>query len=275
MKRSSLVFPFALPLLAAIAVAPAFSAPVVYTGAGADPAAITAVRDLFRADVGGGTVPGTNGSFGGLRREINWDGVPDSLAAPNNLPLNFFNSNSPRGAVFSTPGTGVAVSADAGIAPIEFDNINPTYSQIFETFSAQRLFAAIGSNVVDVNFFAAGTTNAGSTSAFASIFTDVDLLDTTAIEYFDGAVSLGRFAVPVANNGLSFLGVRFNAGERVTRVRITSGNAALGPNDGGNVDVVAMDDFIFAEVRRAVPEPSTLLLLGAAARALRLTRRRG
>ena len=81
--------------------------------------------------------------------------------------------------------------------------------------------------------------------------------------------------VPVANNGLSFLGVRFDGGERVTRVRITSGNAALGPNDGGNVDVVAMDDFIYAEVQRAVPEPSTLLLLGAAALALRLTRRRG
>ena len=274
-RKSTLVFPLALPLLAAIAVAPAYSAPVVYTGAGADAAAITAVRDLFRVEVGGGTSASTNGLFGGIRREINWDGVPDSFAAPNNLPLNFFNANSPRGAVFSTPGSGVAVSANAGVAPIEFDNINPTYSQIFQTFSAQRLFAAIGSNVVDVNFFAAGTSNAGSTSAFASIFTDVDLLDTTAIEYFDGAVSLGRFAVPVANNGLSFLGVRFNAGERVTRVRITSGSAAFGPNDGGTVDVVAMDDFIFAEVQRAVPEPSTLLLLGAAALALRLTRRRG
>lgn len=275
MKKSALVFPLALLVLAALAVAPASGAPIIYSGAGANAAAITAVRDPFRADVGGGTLAGANGSFGGIRREINWDAVPDSLAASNNLPLNFFNVNSPRGAVFSTPGTGVAVSANAGVAPIEFDNINPTYSQIFQTFSAQRLFAAIGSNVVDVNFFAAGTSNAGSTSAFASIFTDVDLLDTTAIEYFDGAVSLGRFAVPVANNGLSFLGVRFNAGERVTRVRITSGNAALGPNDGGNVDVVAMDDFIFAEVQRAVPEPSTLLLLGAAALALRVTRRRG
>ena len=246
---------------AALLLAPAYSAPVVYTGAGANAAAITAVRDLFRADVGGGTFAGANGSFGGVRREINWDGVPDALAAPSNLPLNFFNVNSPRGAVFSTPGTGVAVSANAGVAPVEFDNINPTYSQIFQTFSAQRLFAAIGSNVVDVNFFAAGTTNTGTTSAFASIFTDVDLPDTTAIEYFDGAVSKGRFAVPVANNGLSFLGVRFVDGERITRVRITSGNAALGPNDGGNIDVVAMDDFLYAEPLRAVPEPSSLALL--------------
>ena len=278
MKKSSLVFPLTASIFAVLTAAPAFSAPVVYTGAGANAGAITAVRDQFRLDVGGGVVAGANGLFGGLRREINWDGVPDGFAAANNLPLNFFNVNSPRGAVFSTPGTGVAVSADAvnpTSTPVEFDNINPTYSQIFQTFSAERLFAAIGSNVVDVNFFAAGTTAAGSTSAFASIFTDVDLLDTTAIEYFDGTVSLGRFAVPVANNGLSFLGVRFDGGERITRVRITSGNAALGPNDDGNVDVVAMDDFIFAEAQRTVPEPSTLLLFGTAALVLRLTRRRG
>lgn len=234
---------------------------ITFESAGANPAAITPMRDSFRAAVGGGTVAGSNGSFGGLRREINWDGVPNSFAAPNNLPLNFFNANSPRGVVFSTPGSGVAVSANAGIAPIEFDNINPTYSQIFQTFSAQRLFAGIGSNVVDVSFFDAGTNNAGYTSAFGSIFTDVDLMDTTAIEYFDGAVSLGRFAVPVANNGLSFLGVRFDAGERITRVRITSGNAAFGPTESANVDVVAMDDFIYAEPLRTVPEPSSLALV--------------
>ena len=36
--------------------------------------------------------------------EINWDGVPDALASPNSFPANFFNVNSPRGTVFSTPG---------------------------------------------------------------------------------------------------------------------------------------------------------------------------
>ncbi|HEY0591594.1 MAG TPA: IPTL-CTERM sorting domain-containing protein, partial [Thermoanaerobaculia bacterium] len=51
-----------------------------------------------------------------------------------------------------------------------------------------------------------------------------------------------------ANNGLSFLGVLFNAGERIGRVRITSGNTALGPTDNnGSVDVVVMDDFIYGE----------------------------
>ena len=37
-------------------------------------AAVSAVRDQFRVDLGGGTTVGANGSFGGLRREVNWDG---------------------------------------------------------------------------------------------------------------------------------------------------------------------------------------------------------
>src|SRR5205085_3364399 len=100
------------------------------------------------------------GSFGSGRREINWDGVPDALSAPNNLPANFFNVTSPRGVVLSTPGTGFQVSGAAGVAPIEFDNIDPTYSNTFATFSAQRLFTALNSNVVDVNFFVPGGTDA-------------------------------------------------------------------------------------------------------------------
>ena len=79
---------------------------------------------------------GANGSFGGLRREINWDGVPDTLASPNSLPANFFNANSPRGVVFSTPGSGFQVGANATAPPIEFGNFNATYPTIFQTFSA-------------------------------------------------------------------------------------------------------------------------------------------
>jgi len=35
---------------------------------------------------GGGTVAGANGSFGGVRREINWDGVPAGSSAPDRSP---------------------------------------------------------------------------------------------------------------------------------------------------------------------------------------------
>jgi len=242
---------------------PSFAVPVVEQASGANAAAIQASIDAFRADLGGSLNPNVAGSFASGRREINWDGVPDGFAAPNSLPSNFFNVNSPRGAIFSTPGTGFEVSGNAGTAPVRFDNINPTYSSIFQTFSAQRLFTGVGSTVVDVNFFVPGSTNPATVSGFGSVFTDVDLANTTSIQYFNANnVSLGTFFAPVANNGLSFVGVS-GFGDGIARVRITSGNAVLGPNDlnGIPTDVVVMDDFIYGEPKAAVPEPSALVLL--------------
>src|SRR5882724_6363619 len=69
----------------------AFAGATVFEAAGADPLSITATRDAFRAAVGGGTIAGANGIFGGLRREINWDGVPAASSDPNALPADFFN----------------------------------------------------------------------------------------------------------------------------------------------------------------------------------------
>src|ERR1700704_626132 len=145
---------FALAGLATLMAASSVQAsPITFSGVALDIAGITPIRDAFRTAIGGGTSAGPNGSFGGLRREINWDGVPDALSAPNLLPANFFNVNSPRGVVFSTPGTGFEVSANAGVAPIQFDNINAGYSSTFEPFSTQRLFTPLGSNITDVSFF--------------------------------------------------------------------------------------------------------------------------
>src|SRR5215208_6707725 len=81
----------ALGLLPVALPRTALAAATVYSAAGADAVAIQAKRDEFRSALGGGAAPGANGSFGGLRREINWDGVPDVFAAPNNMPDNFFN----------------------------------------------------------------------------------------------------------------------------------------------------------------------------------------
>jgi len=262
---------FVLAGLATLIAAPlVLAAPVTFSGSATDAAGITATRDAFRTAIGGGTTAGANGSFGGVRREINWDGVPDALSAPNFLPANFFNVNSPRGVVFSTPGTAFEVSANAAVGTVEFGNINPTYPTDFAAFSAQRLFTAIGSDVTDVTFFVPGTTTPATTSAFGAIFTDVDLAGST-IQYFDIlGNSLGTFAVPflVANETFEFLGVKFDASV-IHRVRITSGNSALGSlvDDGGLVDVAVMDDFLFAEPQ-AVPEPGSPIVLVAAAIAL-------
>ena len=227
--------------------AAASAAPTVRTGAGADAAAITPARDAYRTDLGGGTTAGPNGSFDGVRREINWDGVPETQSSPNNLNPAFFNTNSPRGAVFETPGSGVQVSSNA--APQRFGNLNATYETLFKAFSPQKLFTPIGSNVTDVKFFVPGTTTPASITGFGAVFADVDAADTTTITYYDESNNaLDTLAAPPADAGLSFLGASYPAGTRVSRVRIRTGNTAPGPNDGGaQADVVVMDDFLYGE----------------------------
>ncbi len=218
------------------------------SGTGANPAAITLVRDQFRTDLGGGTTPTGNGSFGGLRREINWDGVPDSFSAPNPFPANFFNVNSPRGLVVATPGAGFQVSASAATAtPVNFGNLN---SYTFQPFSAQRMFTSVGSNVFDVYFYVPGTSIPAVVDGFGAIFEDVDLSSTTSAQFFDFAgSSLGTFFVPPLSGGLSFLGGFTTNGKRaIARVRITNGNMAIGAIDNGTgSDVVVNDDFIYGE----------------------------
>ena len=236
---------------------------------------ILAARDQFRMDLGGGTTAGANGSFGGVRREINWDATPAAFSAPNNLPANFFNSNSPRGAVFSTAGTGFQVSGastDAGAgqpAMANFGNINPSYTTTFATFSPERLFTSLGSNIYDVTFFLPGTNTPGLVTGFGAVFTDVDLPNTTSIQYFDPlGASLGTFFVPAAagSQTFSFLGVSFPTAQ-VSRVRVTAGNTALGTgvndSNGSPTDLVVADDFLYGEPQ-AIPEPATTVLLACA-----------
>jgi hypothetical protein len=233
--------------------------PVVRTAAGVNAAAIQATVDQFRTDLGGALNPNNGQSFQTGRREINWDGVPDNLSSPNFMPNDFFNVNSPRGVVLSatTPfdnSSAFLVSAKTGNptnTAVRFGEIDPSYANIFQTFSPQRLFIARNATTTSVSFFIPGTKIPATVSGFGVIFTDVDASENTLVKFYgiDGK-SLGTASAPAANNGLSFVGVLFNAGERVARVEIISGNTALenGKVDGNNgADVIAMDDFIYGE----------------------------
>ena len=226
------------------------AAPIVFEASGAEPADIQAKVDDFRTFLGP-LNPNVAGSFPSGRREINWDGVPDAFSAPNNLPPNFFNANSPRGAVFLTLGTGFQVSADSDNptnTPVLFGNIHPAFPLLFSVFSPQRLFTALGSNITETLFFVPGSPTGATVSGFGSVFTDVNRADSTKIEYFDvnGRLLFSRNVLPgtTSRKSLSFLGVGFDAGERVFMVRITSGNRI--PRTPAR-DVVMMDDFIYSE----------------------------
>jgi len=251
---------------AAAPLLPLSSPATIRETAGANAAAIQTTVDTFRTDLG--TLrPNTKSSFTSGRRELSWDGVSDAAAAPAALPGDFFNSTSPRGIVFATPGSGFQVSMDddtgGDIDPdqVRFDNINASYSSQFSVFSPQRLFTAIGSNITDVTFFVPGTNIPATVTGFGAVFTDVDTAGSTNIQFFDpdGHLLLIHNVLP-ASQGLSFLGVKFTGSERISKVRITSGNVAPGPNDnpGGGFDVVVMDDFIYAEPQPAVCPPHTI-----------------
>jgi hypothetical protein len=212
----------------------------------------------YRALLGenNGGDPGTKGPSG--YREINWDTIPDEFSAPNFYTPDFFNQpEAPRarGIVLNTPGEGLMVSANAdnpyGVLP-RFGNINPQYADSFKTFSEEKLFSPIGSNLVVITFFVPGTNTPAAVRGFGAVYTDVDT-QHTAFEYFDvNGNSLGQFQTPIADNGLSFLGVVFDEAI-VFRVEVKYGTGALGPDDGaGDVDVAVMDNFIFGEPQ-AIP----------------------
>ncbi len=230
--------------------------PFSYTkieGAAGDVAGLTPTVTAFRGLLGepdNGSNPPANAG----RREINWDGTPDAQSAPNLLPPDFFNTNVPRGAVFVSKNNKFQVSADADNptnAGARFSNINGQYDDIFATFSPEKLFTPIGTNVMGIRFFVPGTNTAATVKGFGAVFTDVDRSDTTKLEFLDrdGKVIFVTFAPQgtQASKSLSFVGVTTNAD--IWEVRITAGSAPLSSKnvDGREYDLVVMDDFLYAE----------------------------
>ncbi len=265
----------------ALSASAAHSALVLSTNVnGATAAAITGDITTFRTTIGGannGVGPTTTATG---RREINWDAVPDVRSDPNAFPGNFFNFNAApraRGINFTTPGTGFLVSSSAASGqPVGFG-----FGGDFIPFSAERMFAPIGSTITDVTFFLpTDQVTVARSSAFGVVFMDVETPGSTLLEFFDSGNSL-LHSISVAagaSAGFSFAGAVFDQPE-IARVRITSGSNALLSNGNltNGTDAVVMDDFIYGEPQAlaVVPEPSTwlTLCLGFAAMGLALRRR--
>ena len=232
------------------------------------PSSIQSTVDSFRTALGGANNGNSPGPLANGRREINWDGGGATTAALSKSTLSTFTNT--RGSTFTTTGSGFLQTP---LSDPALTDINPNYSTTFSAFSLQRVFTPVGSNITDITFFVPGSNGAtaATVGGFGAVFSDVDLPNVTHLEFFDSSnveiLNLDVTPGTTTNSSLSFLGAVANDGERIARVRITTGNSALGPNDsnGYPTDVVVMDDFIYSEpMAITVPEPTSLALAGTA-----------
>jgi hypothetical protein len=193
------------------------------------------------------TTPGVQGG----RREINWDGVPDSLLG-GAMPSDFFNPTAP-GAPDSRK-RGLAYSGDGSfrVSRTSFSEINSQAAMEFSPFSGAKTFANTNSLLWDIGFRVPGTNTPASVNGFGLVVIDVDVPNSFYIEPFSGNQSLGRYYAPIKSNGspFSLLGVHF-PNTAITRIRVGhDGKLADGLPDisqGGAKDMVVLDDFLYSE----------------------------
>ena len=235
------------------------AAPILFTAAGD----IQGTVDNFRAALGDPLNVKRSRVATGGRREINWDGGGGNRRPPRAQRRSRYSRIAARSSRRPAPGS--CRPRPTSRAACRTCSVSPRMPPTSRRSVPLRLFVPVGSNITD-GFFSvpgSGGTLPATVGGFGAVFSDVDLADTTSILFFDfNGLPIGSpFFVPVSDGGLSFVGILFDAGERIASVRITTGTTALGlaDNPANGVDVVAMDDFLFQEPV-PIPEPATLLL---------------
>jgi hypothetical protein len=216
-----------------------------------DSTGIAAKLNEFK-NILGATLNSAPGAIGG-RREVNWDAVPANLTNVNGFPSDFFGSADPalangrkRGLLMSNTGTSFRVDST------DFIEVDASYGDQFNRFSPKKLFVYMGNTVTECTFKVPGTTTEAFIKGFGVIFNDVDDANSTSIEFFNGSKSLGVYKALQSPSGqFSFLGVFF-PDEKITKLKITSGNGLLASgtkdvSNGGTKDLVVMDDFLYDE----------------------------
>lgn len=241
----------------------------LFQASGPDAASIQGAVDAFRAALGDPNNANASGPLTTGRREINWDGGGQSIT---DSPTPFTGFQNIRGATFTTPGTGFIQAPPSLLATDS--RFDPSYAS-FATFSDPRVFSPVGSPQTTMTFSVPGTNGAlaATTIGFGAVFSDVDSSANASLTFVNRqGLSQGTFSVPAADNGLSFLGLIF-PNLPFSQVNLVSGNQELGVAESGTIDIIVMDDFLYKEPA-AVPEPATLLLLGASAVGVSVAARR-
>ena len=220
---------------------PAHAQQVVFQAAGPTAASIQGTVDAFRAALGepnNGNGPAA--SHG--RREINWDGAVglDTTTAPV-TPFDVFLIT--RGALFTTPGTGLSQAPPSG-GPAGRPGRALQQSDLRRRFRRVQPLATVDPGRQQHHrgmFFVPGRWNgAGDGDWFGAVFTDVDQPDgagrpdaepySTLIEYFDadGKLMSTRFVPASPGQRPSPSSASCSTTPLIARVRITTGDAAPG-----------------------------------------------
>src|SRR5437868_7363172 len=225
--------------------------PQSFTGVGGtntSGGALTALQ-AFETAIGGvkniAASPQPNGF-----RTITWDGVKldgtdfggdTTVIVPNavvGIPINRFET---QGAIFEEV---YAVSGD-GFKSVN-PNVNAASPALFPAFSPTNTFAMFNDNTIGQSFVFASAANLSpqpaATRGFGAVFLNVRSPNTTSIEYFNGARSLGKFFAPVGTQGQAeFLGILFS-NPIVTSIEITCGTDVLFSFNGITVSSSSADN---------------------------------
>jgi hypothetical protein len=235
------------------------------------PSASSALKN-FEAAIGGVNNKATPAPQASGFRTINWDGVKtdgtDAAAGPNStvvigsktvgIPLDRFQTNGVYfGAVYAVSGDGFTqVNPSVGAAT------NPP-NGLFTPFSAPNTFAMFNDNGIDFKFVVPSPDNStvvsAATRGFGAIFINVELPNTTTIQYFNGNNLVDTESAPVGGKGNAvFVGALFKD-QIITRVVLTLGTdvlfsfdgtttkPGLAADDGVNHNLVVTDDWAFPE----------------------------
>jgi hypothetical protein len=259
---------------------PVTATPTPFSGGGmGQPTTATAIAN-FEAAIKGAKNNGINQPSNGGFRTITWDGVKtdgtDSGGPPNTtvisqgntvgIPLDRFQPQGVYfGAVYAVTGNG-------------FTTVNPSTAGLFPPFSPPNTFAMFNDNGIDFKFvvpsLATSTIVSASSRGFGAVFINVELANTTSIQFFNGNQVLDTVFAPVGGKGQPvFVGDLFPSAV-VTRVVLTLGTDVIFSFDGTtfhpgpNADnpalghnLVVTDDWIFAE---PVPAPNGLPIVTGA-----------